>query len=302
MEIRRRYRCLLLACVATLATAPAAARPILEAGTTAPTHPPQAGADSGFVLHAPETPSALPDDTLSLDAAQVLGRAGPQEAAEAQARSADADARLIADMLDAPRPGPTGPNADPRPRLDETSPHALLHDEEALKQRLREMRDGLSPLFDPKVLEGESEDERELRLRREIALKDSEIRRSVTVGLTNSTPATTTPQRGEPQDGAERAQLRIAQLLLLLWDIATHPISITLVLLYGLVRGVAAILQMAPRRRRTRHRSRKKTARTTPPSAAPDLAMTREMAPPTPRAKRRHRRRRRSFLDRLRSV
>ncbi|MCB1959177.1 MAG: hypothetical protein KDE68_01420 [Rhodocyclaceae bacterium] len=299
MKIWRLTRSLLLACATALTAAPLAARPILDADSPPAAAPAPAAltaaADAKPALGVPPTEEAL-----------LPGRSDiPLAGIEADAPDADAYARMIDDILDIPQTGRDSLEEASRPRLGQaTGADALMAGEEAaVRARVRGLRDRMSPLFEEQILEGESEEARELRLRQEIALKASGVRADPTVGLGGSThpdgqrDVDDAPTR--PDDGSGLAYLRIMQMLFLIWDTLTHPASLVLILLYALARGLLAIARMQPKRRRTRRRSRAALPQTAAPHSTPAPTMATETAATTTPRRSRHRRRRRGFFERL---
>ncbi|MCB1938922.1 MAG: hypothetical protein KDF24_10780 [Rhodocyclaceae bacterium] len=299
MVIRSLTRSLIFACAAALSAAPALARPILELQAPAKATTTPAFSAAGGVTTSESLEKALEEETSTLATIDA-----PPSAAEVNDPAKAPYKALIDDMLDGQLETEPSDTAI-RPQLDKPSPQTLLYGEKQLRQRAKSIRDELSALFEDPVLEGETEEMRELRLRQEIAMKAAYAGPSATQATPDERRANGSSSHSDPSEqvAREAIYLRFTELALFIWDTLTHPVAISIAVLYGLTRALIAIVRMAPKRHRVRRRSRRRprsrTAATAIAVAAPGQQPEFHALPSKRPRSSRHRRRRRSLLDRL---
>jgi len=189
-----------------------------------------------------------------------------------------------------------------------TAPHVpeqrtLLYDEGELKSRVDSVKATVSSMFAGDAPDAQSEEERELKLQRDIAMR--EAYRGASLGGSGALSSSSN------SDGQEKAaKIRLVELAFLAWDLLTHPVTIALLLMYGFGRLVVAMLRVTkdPRGRRKKlRRSRSSSRNATKSASAPVVALTefeleQERRHRDRRRRSRRHRSRRSFLDRFRSV
>jgi hypothetical protein len=207
----------------------------------------------------------------------------------------------------------TAPTAQVRLDTGEAHPEAqvkrsLIYSEAEINSRVDALKNALSGLLGDDEPEARSDEERELSLQRDIAMRGA-YRGAGLGGSAQEGGGGASPQS---QDGT--ARVRLLELAFLLWDILTHPVTITVLVLYGLARLTVAIIRVAkdPHGRKKRGASRRHAG--TNPHSRPAPAQRSELPPEPARTEparperthrrhgRRHSRGRRSLLDRFRSV
>ena len=188
------------------------------------------------------------------------------------------------------------------------SGRALFYDDDELKARMAAVKSTLSSLFGDDGPKAESDEERELSLQKDIAMRGA-YRGAALPGGRAYGGASSSSAAQAPQDEAT-GRLRLAELAFLLWDILTHPLTLTVLVLYALARLTVAIFRVARNPHGDKHKGQR---------ASHHRGHSRPMEPvarqaagePAPKAEQRHRhrhhasrrhRRKRSFLDYFRSV
>jgi len=217
---------------------------------------------------------------------------------------------MIEDLVGGPKSDDRDPQAPRRP--DTTPPpeqRSMFYDEDELKARATSVKSAVTSMFgddEPKV---QSEEERELSLQRDIAMRGAyrgaRLAGGVGVGDAGDGEAR---RAGEAQDN--KAKMRMMELGFMLWDVLTHPLTIALLVLYGFTRMVIAMVRVAkdPYGRNKREhgdRGHARRASDAPASRAPtplELETEQERRYRERRRHSRRRRSRRSFLDYFRSV
>ncbi|QID19296.1 hypothetical protein G3580_17745 [Nitrogeniibacter mangrovi] len=243
---------------------------------------------------APGTPAAAPSrETGFVSGMEVTGKAANAPAvADTGIRSGDPYRAMIDDMLATPRQGRV-PDAAATAHDSST----LFYDEKELQARAASFKAELSAILGDDTPAEQSAEERELTLKKEIAMRAA-YADSAAGG-----------RQGHTSQADDTGRLRMIELAFLMWDILTHPLTLSLIALYGLARLAIAILRVARdphgRKRRQRHGSSRGPATVARPSQPPP-SRTPEACSAEPRRRghrsSRRRRSRGSFLDRFRSI
>lgn len=276
----RLLRC--LTCLAGLTLASLAFAEIEGMDSTAP-EAPESAFDSGY------QPSTARAASAALDIDLGTGGRDPYKA-------------LVSDMIAAPGQRRAQAADGGALRLDTSAEDtALFYEERVLDARIRALKSSLSSVLGKDPASARSDEERELELQNEIAL-DAANRRSQAGG--------NGPSRAERDANEAMARKRLYELMFLAWDTLTHPVTITLAVLFGLGRLGLAILRVArdPNGKGSARRSSSQGYRSAPPPDATADPARDERDPHT--RSRRHRskhrsyrhRSRRSLLDRIRSI
>jgi hypothetical protein len=213
---------------------------------------------------------------------------------------------MVEDLVSTPKTGQRGLDAktpDPKAQVQ----RSLFYDENELKSRLDSVKSAVSSLLGDDEPKNRSDEERELGLQRDIAMRDAyrgaHLAGGSSLGDGGASAASTR------QD--DTAKVRLIELAFLLWDILTHPVTLTILVLYGLARLTLAIVRVAkdPHGRRKRGRRSAGRISVTAPKAQPvhattatDVETEQERRYRERRRRSRRHRSRRSFLDYFRST
>ncbi len=187
--------------------------------------------------------------------------------------------------------------------------HSLFYDEDEVKARMDSVKSTFSSLFGDDEPQATSDEERELGLQKDIAMrgayKGTTLAGGSTFGGASSSART-------QQNDAEK--VRLAELAFLIWDILTHPLTLAVVVFYGLGRLTIAIFRVARNPRGDKRKGRRSSSRRTrdrplEPAMAQAAQAHEQEREPTRERRHRHRRHasrrrrsQRSFLDYFRSV
>jgi len=216
---------------------------------------------------------------------------------------------MIDDLVAAPKAEKRGLDTPGSRDAKAPEQRSLFYDEDELKARVASVKSTVSSLLGDEGPKTQSEEERELGLQRDIAMRDAyrgaRLAGGSGTGFANDNEA---QRAAAAQD--DTAKMRIMELGFLLWDFLTHPLTIALLVLYGLVRLVIAIIRVA----RDPHGRKSKGRRSGTRSGSAMKSQSVRSATPTDfetdqerryrerrRRSRRHRSRR-SFLDYFRST
>jgi len=216
---------------------------------------------------------------------------------------------MIDDLVAVPKTGKRGLETPGTHDTKAPEQRALFYDEDELKARVASVKSTVSTLLGDEGPKTQSEEERELGLQRDIAMRDAyrgaRLAGGSGTGFANDNEA---QRAAAAQD--DTAKMRIMELGFLLWDFLTHPLTIALLVLYGLVRLLIAIVRVAkdPHGRKTKGRRsgarpgsamKTQSVRTAAPT---DFETEQERRYRERRRRSRRQRSRRSFLDYFRST
>lgn len=211
---------------------------------------------------------------------------------------------MVDDLVSTAKAGQKGLDpkaADPKAQLQ----RSLIYDENELKTRVNAVKSAVSSLLGEDEPKTRTDEERELGLQRDIAMRNAYRGSQLAGGSGLGDGGTSSASR---QD--DTAKIRLIELAFLLWDILTHPATLTILVFYGLARLTLAIVRVAKdphgRRRKGRrsgsHAHAAPTAQPAHTRASTDFEIEQDRRRHERRHRSRRHRSRRSFLDRFRSV
>jgi len=216
---------------------------------------------------------------------------------------------MIDELVAAPKARKGSPDETSRSATKPPEQNTLFYDENELKSRIDTVKSTVSSMFESEAPTTQSEEERELALQRDIAMRDA-YRGTRLAGGTDALGSTSGSgaQQATAQDKA--AKVRLAELAFLAWDLLTHPLTIALLVLYATARLLVAIFRVAKdphgRRKKSRrsggHSSHAMKVQTPAPANLTDFEIEQDRRRRERRHRSRRHRSRRSFLDRFRSV